>query len=63
MLIFNEIPYIFIFLGLWIVLIIIDRVYWKCSKCHRYLPNKIWFTDVKCCPYCKNDIDNANDKK
>ena len=57
MVILHETPYIFVFLGISIILIIIDRIYWRCRKCHRYLPTKLWFTNVKCCPYCKSDIE------
>ena len=62
MVIIHEVPYIFIFFALSIILIIIDRIFWKCSKCHRYLPIKTWFTDVKCCPYCKTDIEDFTTK-
>lgn len=55
--IINKIPYTFIFLGIFILLIIIDRLFWKCTKCHKPLPNKMCFSTVKCCPYCKSDID------
>ena len=54
--IINKIPYTFIFLGIFILLIIIDRFFWKCNKCNKPLPNKIGFSTVKCCPYCKSDI-------
>ena len=55
--IINKIPYTFIFLGTFILLIVIDRSFWKCTKCNKPLPNKIWFSTVKCCPYCKSNID------
>ena len=55
--IINKIPYTFIFLGIFILVIIIDRLYWKCKKCNKPLPNKMWFSTVQCCPYCKSDID------
>lgn len=55
--IINTIPFTFIFFALYVILIIIDRIFWKCDKCKNPLPSKIWFNTVKCCPYCKTDID------
>ena len=41
---------------LWIILIIIDRIYWKCDKCGQRLPNRTFFNKVICCPYCKKNV-------
>ena len=46
-----------IFFALFILLIIVDRFFWKCRVCGNQLPNKTWFNTVKCCPYCKTDIE------
>ena len=55
--IMHTIPFTFIFLALFIILVIVDKIFWKCDKCKNPLPNKILFNTVKCCTYCKTDID------
>lgn len=44
-------------LAISVILVIIDRKLWKCKKCSKYLPTKIWFKNVICCPYCKEDVE------
>lgn len=53
----HSISFSLIAIMFFILLTIIDRFYWKCKNCKKQLPNKIWFNTVKCCPYCKTDID------
>ena len=50
-------PFSLISITLFLLLTIVDRFYWKCKVCGNPLPNKIWFNTVKCCPYCKTDIE------
>jgi len=44
-------------LVLWVILLIIERIFWRCKKCGNYLPVKTFFNQVICCPYCKNEIE------
>ena len=43
--------------GIFLILVVIDRKVWRCSKCGKYLPSKTWFSNVLCCPYCKEKVD------
>lgn len=44
-------------LVLWIILSIVERIFWRCKKCGNYLPVKTFFNQVICCPYCKGEIE------
>lgn len=44
-------------LVLWIILMIVERIFWRCKKCGNYLPRKTFFNQVICCPYCKGEIE------
>lgn len=40
-----------------ILLIIIEKIFWRCPKCGEYLPNRRLFNKVICCTYCRANID------
>lgn len=45
-----------------ILIAIVDRIYWRCPQCNRYLPQNSFFHYVLCCPYCGTNIE-MNKKK
>lgn len=51
------IVYIILALVTFIADSIFNIVEWRCPNCKEHLPNKLFYKNIECCPYCKTKID------